>query len=221
MSKVLKQLQVYWNKLALRERVIVVVAMLAVAVMVWSELLYRPNSNNIKLVEQALTATDNKLASVQAEIKTAQAELKKDPDADNKTLLAAQIEEGSRLDKMLERTSIKIVSAQEMTALLKEMLVKQAGLAFVSLENRPAVPDFIDEANRQADSDDVITVFRHGVTLKVEGSYSDALAYMKTLELLPWRFFWEAVEIEADGYPKVLITLDVYTLGFRRGLLGV
>lgn len=221
MSKLKNQLLSYWNKLAKRERVIVIVATLAVVVMLWSELLYRPNSIKLKQAEQVLAATDKKILSVQAEMRVAQAELNKDPDADNKALLAAQIEEGKQLDKMLERTSIQIISAQEMTALLKEMLDKQPGLDFVSLENRPAVPDFIDNENQQAGLEDAITVFRHGVTLKVEGSYVDGLAYLKTLESLPWRFFWDAVEIEADDYPKVSITLDVYTLGFRRGLLGV
>jgi MSHA biogenesis protein MshJ len=44
---------------------------------------------------------------------------------------------------------------------------------------------------------------------------------MRKLEKLPWRFYWQGVEIETKKYPKNIITLEVYTLGFREGLIGV
>lgn len=221
MEKLFKQAKIYWNRLAARERIIVIVAMIAVSLMLWSELLYKPGSNKAGQIEKQINATNSKIQHVQSETRTLQAALKKDPDAENRRLLAEHIEEGKQLDTMLEKTSIQIISARDMTVLLKNMLAQHPGLEFISLENRPATPDFIDEASNQGGYEGAITVFRHGVTLKLEGGYHDVLLYLKTLENMPWRFFWEGIEIETIEYPITSITLDVYTLGFRRSLLGV
>ncbi len=216
-----KKLKMYWEKLAARERVIVIIATSAVVLMLWSEFLYRPNSIKAQLIEKKITQTNQKIVEQTAKMRGLQATLKKDPDADNKRLLAEYRLEAKALDATLEQASIQIISTQEMTALLRQMLEQQPGLKFVSLENSPAEADFIDEVSQQTEPGAAITVYRHGVTLVVEGSYHDALAYLTTLEDLPWRFFWQAIKLETLEYPTALITLKVYTLGFRKGLVGV
>ena len=98
----------------------------------------------------------------------------------------------------------------------------QTGLKFVSLKNKQAAPEFIESRGElEATVENVNTIYRHSVVLQMEGSYHDTLSYLKKLEQLPWRFFWQGVEIEASGYPNTLTTLDVYTRGFREGLVGV
>jgi MSHA biogenesis protein MshJ len=56
---------------------------------------------------------------------------------------------------------------------------------------------------------------RYRMQLQLEGSYLATLRYLRALENLPWKFFWEGVEYEVIEHPNARITLDLYTLGIR------
>jgi len=56
---------------------------------------------------------------------------------------------------------------------------------------------------------------RYRMQLQLEGSYLATLRYLRALEDLPWKFFWEGVEYEVIEYPTARITIDLYTLGIK------
>lgn len=224
MQKIIKELQKHWNKLSEREAVAVIIGLVAAVFILWNVLLYEPYRVHVRLLDADLEQTKGKIAGARAKLMLLQAELKKDPDSENKRLLAQYVEDGKRLDDELAKASVQVIDVRDMVVLLKEMLEQQSSLKFISLENRQAVPEFTEK--RQPDDaaasvDSAITIYRHSVVLKMEGSYSSTLSYLQALEKLPWQFFWQGVEIETESYPNALITLEVYTLGLREGLIGV
>lgn len=54
--------------------------------------------------------------------------------------------------------------------------------------------------------------WRHGLRLAFRGSYLDTLAYLQDLESLGWKFYWERFELNAENYPVVESSLEVFTL---------
>lgn len=56
---------------------------------------------------------------------------------------------------------------------------------------------------------------RYRMQLQLEGSYLATLRYLRALEDLPWKFFWEGVEYEVIEHPTARITIDLYTLGIK------
>lgn len=56
---------------------------------------------------------------------------------------------------------------------------------------------------------------RYRMQLQLEGSYLATLRYLRALENLPWKFFWEGVEYEVIEHPTARITIDLYTLGIK------
>jgi MSHA biogenesis protein MshJ len=56
------------------------------------------------------------------------------------------------------------------------------------------------------------TLYRHGVELSVEGSYADLLSYLQALEALPQQLLWGNLELKVEQYPRVVLTLRLYTL---------
>lgn len=216
--KLLKQ----WRKLSRRERVIATLAAVSVVVMIWNLAVYTPYQNDIRQLEQELQQTDTKIADMQAQFQQQLEMARHDPNHEARTQLAEQQAESDRLDKLLAQTSVQVIEPQAMAGLLRDMLEKQTALKFISLENRPAKPEFSEKLDPQdATHGDAITIYRHSVVLKLQGSYQNALAYLQQLESLPWRFYWQGIEIESKDYPDALITLEVYTLGFGKGLVGV
>ncbi|MDH3872354.1 MAG: hypothetical protein OEU44_09075, partial [Gammaproteobacteria bacterium] len=58
---------------------------------------------------------------------------------------------------------------------------------------------------------------RYELRLQLEGSYLATLRYLRALEALPWKFFWEELNFEVVEHPVAQVTLDIYTLGFLEG----
>ena len=224
MEQMIKKLQKQWNRLSQREALSVIAGLVAAVFILWSVVIYEPYKENARLLELDIAQTEGKIAGIRAKMLVFQEEMKKDPDSENKKRLAEYIEAGKQLDAELAKASVQIIDVRDMAALLKEMLEKQSNLKFVSLANKPAVPEFVentDQAGAAIKENNATTIYRHSVVLKMEGSYSSLLTYLQALENLQWQFFWQGIEIETESYPNAFITLEVYTLGLREGLIGV
>lgn len=222
MQQFIVKIEKYLDTLTRRDQVALAVIVFVTLMLVWYLLVYAPLSERSYSLKRDLQSKNNELVVVQAKIRALEASLNNDPDRENKAELERYTEDNKRLDQALMKTTSQIVSPQEMAELLERMLETQSGLKFVSLKNKAATPEFV-ESRKDGDEtmSNVSTIYRHSVVLQVEGSYHSALAYMKKLEELPWHFFWQKVEIETQKYPNALITLEVYTLGVREGLIGV
>jgi MSHA biogenesis protein MshJ len=59
------------------------------------------------------------------------------------------------------------------------------------------------------------------VHIVVSGTYLQAVAYLRDLEKLPRKVFWDELEIVVGDYPQAEISLTVYTLSHRKGWIGV
>jgi MSHA biogenesis protein MshJ len=58
---------------------------------------------------------------------------------------------------------------------------------------------------------------RYELRLQLEGGYLATLRYLRALEALPWKFFWEELDFEVREHPVAQVTLDIYTLGLLEG----
>jgi MSHA biogenesis protein MshJ len=64
-------------------------------------------------------------------------------------------------------------------------------------------------------------VYKHGIDLTLEGGYLDLLDYLARLEKLPWQMFWARTHIDATQYPRVQMTVTLYTLSLDEAWLVV
>ena len=55
----------------------------------------------------------------------------------------------------------------------------------------------------------------------VEGNYLDLLGYQSRLEKLPWRMFFARTSVNSVDYPKVLMTITLFTLSLEEAWLVV
>ena len=63
-------------------------------------------------------------------------------------------------------------------------------------------------------------LYRHGVEVVLRGTYFELVQYLEELEKLPARLLWGRVELLADPYPEVKLTVAVYTVTPQRSLLA-
>lgn len=144
-----------------------------------------------------------------------------DPDAPLRTELAQlreQFAEQSRRFEMVERS---LVPPEKIPALLESLLARSRGLQLKSLATLPPTP-FIDRkpaaVPAAASLPAMPNLFKHGVTIKIAGTYPDLTAYLTELENSPQRLIWGRLELTA-AYPVSEMTLTVYTLSLEKSWL--
>jgi MSHA biogenesis protein MshJ len=59
------------------------------------------------------------------------------------------------------------------------------------------------------------------VEITVAGSYADLTLYLDALEKLSWQMYWGKAEMRVEEYPRVTLTITLYTLSMEKTWLSV
>jgi MSHA biogenesis protein MshJ len=107
--------------------------------------------------------------------------------------LAAQLRAAQ---EALAEQSRALVAPSQMASLLEELLLRSLASEAVkgSAPNAGAV------------------LYRHGLELEVEGSWTDLQRYLESVEHAPKRLLWDRMELQAQRHPLVGMKLVLYTL---------
>ncbi|MGD2168279.1 MAG: hypothetical protein PVF63_09240, partial [Gammaproteobacteria bacterium] len=114
-----------------------------------------------------------------------------------------------------------LVDPAQMRLVVQELLRQQRGLQLVRTHNLPAAALLEPSENRDAEQSGESNLYLHGLVIELEGSYLELLAYLKSVEQLPWRIFFGRLDIESLDYPRMKIILELNTLSLEREWLGV
>ena len=214
------------DALSLRERLMVFVAVIFVAVYLVFALSIEPAQKREKMLAAQAQQQRNELQVLQQQVQVLGKRMA-DPDGASRTRrddLQVQI---AAIDDSLKSMQHSLVPAQRMNTLLQSMLARNPRLQLVSMrtlplstlvEKRAGAPEAA-AADKQALSEG--NVFKHGVEVRVAGSYADLYDYLQRLEKLPARMFWSRATLNAGDYPKVTLTVTIYTLSLDKAWLEV
>lgn len=203
--------------LSRRERIMVAVGLIAGPILVGNLLFIEPQAARQKLAKSEQERQRTQLGELQVQVQTLQQQLQNDPDSGRKAELAALQTDREALDRQLLDIGSALVRPQEMNALLEHLLVRHAGLRLLSLKTlapesltAPAVSGAPDALPLRRPR--VFDLYRHGVEIRLEGSYGELQAYVEQLEAAPQRIFWGELEYRVVDYPRAEMRLVVYTL---------
>jgi len=215
-----------YDALALRERWLVAVSVLAaIGVMGYGGLI-DPALKRARAAELRTLEQQTQLASLRARGTDVRASLESRDAAALAELasLRNQLSELSGRLVVMERT---LVPPQRMAGLLEDM-IGRTGLALISLRTLPVVSLEVGKARAdeslkagQKPSADTAGLFKHGIEIKLEGSYRDLVVYLERLEQSKLKLLWSSVTLSAEKHPKLVLTLTVYTLSLDRTWLIV
>jgi MSHA biogenesis protein MshJ len=170
---------------------------------------------NARMADQA-----NLMVAAEAQKRELAGALKEDPNAVMRARIDARQKEIAALDSQLTGLQRTLVAPDRMAGVLQELLGRSPQVTLLSLRNLPAAPLSEGSAAPDAQQPRSGHVYRHGVEIVVEGDYQDILAYVARIERQPWQVYWGRTVMAAE-YPKVLLTLTLYTLSLDRAWLVV
>jgi len=201
----LKPLLATVDNLSLKERLLVFVTGLMLLGSAWYLGLMQPldqqttrNRSEIKSLRERIEMYNQNLEVEVLQISSAGT-------GDRENLARIQ----GRLDEINERLGgyvAELIDAAQMSRVLQDLLKEQSTLRLIRVRN-------LSPEALSASADALNTTFyRHGLEIDFEGSYLACLEYLEEIEDLPWRFYWQLLDIEVLEYPRNRIRLEISTL---------
>ncbi len=218
MKERIEQLRQRIDTLSLRERGMLFLALVAVLYMLAQVALFAPLEAQQKRALERIGGLQKEIAAFDEQTQVILRRQSVDPDADNQRLQQQFAGQIAALDSQIAGAVQGLIAPQQMTRVLEEVILRQSGLRLVRIESLAARP-LIEAATGEVPVN--AGIWRHGVRLEFEGSYMNALAYVRELQSLPWTLYWDELEITMDKYPAARITIVVHTLSLNEGWIGV
>jgi MSHA biogenesis protein MshJ len=156
------------------------------------------------------------LRSVDEQMILIQTALADDPNADVNRRIEALNNRIEALDLEFATQMRELVPAQQMPAVIEQMLAQADRLKLLELTSIPPISVFSGDSEN-AD----LPLYQHGVKFVYEGSYTDILRYIEQAEGLPWQLYWRSLDYEVNEYPTATIELELFTLSTSRAFMGV
>jgi MSHA biogenesis protein MshJ len=210
--------QCRFDERSLRERALVVAALLAVVVFAADHMALAPLQNNWSAQRHHASVARQALQQRQSEV-AAQAAQAQAADLQQRRDLGTWRERVEQGDAALRQLGGNLVSANEMVAVLQAVIERSKGLKLRSLQSLSPTAVGSNAVLAISAKPAKGQLYRHGVEIAVEGSYADLLAYCSALETLPQHLLWGGMTLAADKHPQIVLTLRLYTLSVDRNWL--
>jgi MSHA biogenesis protein MshJ len=209
------------DALSLRERLLVFGAMLVVIGGAWEALLAAPLDAREVIASAKVESMRERIGQLDEALDVASHGIGDGMTGhlDRIRVLQQQV---ASADESVRIFTSDLVDPAEMRFVLEDLIRRQTGLKLVSVNNlagRPLIELEADGANAAASSGPKL--YRHGLVLVLEGSYLDCLAYLETVERLPWQLYWGSLVLETEQYPQSRITIELHTLSLEEDWIGV
>ena len=216
-----RQLQEKFAALQVREQALIAAAGAALVLVLCDQLLWSPlaRANSVRSARIGeLRSQQQNLLAQQAAVT---ARLRQDPDAELRASLDAVKARLAAQNQQLQEKTAGLIPPEKMAGVLHEVLKSRAALTLLELRNEPAVPAFKPQtAPAEGAESTSVSLYRHGMTLQLRGSYFEIVAYLQALEQLDWHFYWQELNYKVTTYPNAEVTLKVYTLSNRESWIG-
>jgi MSHA biogenesis protein MshJ len=215
MKQQLKQLATRIDALQLRERALLLLAGIAMVFVLVDTFGLQSTYRQQQQSMQEIDDLEQQLAALSARSQLLSGPQDNTPaqdDAQEHARLQAEIAE---LEARLQGQLGVLLQPEQAVRVLEQVLDPDQELKLTRVD---AVGRELNTTPEQDDGDtSVAGVGRYELRLQLEGSYLATLRYLRALEALPWKFFWEKLDFEVLEHPAAQVTLDIYTLGFLEG----
>jgi MSHA biogenesis protein MshJ len=222
MKAFLKRAATWLDALSSRERLLVFGASVGVLFLFVMMSSIDPSMARTRDARNRLAAATATQQALDAQKRELDATLRTHPDDALRARLAAADEAIGTLDRDIQTLGGGLASPARMHTIVRELVARTPRVTLASMRNLPPAPLEAaseiapGEAKKRVAADASGELYRHGIEVTVEGSWPDLVEYASHIEGLPVRVLWDRTRIDATGFPRVSMTLTLYTLSLER-----
>jgi len=231
MNKLWQNYSEKYIQLSVREQYLILVTGLVAAFFITFHVFIDPlliaNTNYDNEIKR-LTKSNHTLKSSMVEVEMA---LANDLNQATRTKIAQYQAKLAKVDAKLLTLTSELINPIQMRYALIDLLDLKKGVSLISFEQLGAEPLLsLKPPNKSADdltlssaqaSKTELNLYRHGMKVKLSGSYFQLQAYLAQLEQLSWKFFWQDFNFTLKEYPTSEVEIIIYSLSTKKEFVGV
>jgi len=225
MNKYYQQLSDYLKTLSLREKVLMLFVGIAVIYFAWDFTFFsaytkqnKAHQSEVNAVQEEAAEIDNQFAAITKKLVE-----QGHPNQALKKQIAEVTNDIAEVEEQLTDTFNSLVPPKEVTNFIRSLLLNNANIELISLNNEPVqVIDISSENNPTPDeSKDTAVLYQHATNIKLKADYVSLFNYLSKLEQSEWTLYWDQLEYKVENYPTAEVSLRVYTLSTDQHWLGL
>ncbi|VAX02465.1 MSHA biogenesis protein MshJ [hydrothermal vent metagenome] len=222
----IQQLAERFDALSLRERALVLLAVLVVMYMLWDAVLMSPEHVRQKQLVGQMYQLNERMVTVDTQLQTLTVSLG-DSEVHRQRQRIVELREALRgLASQQAALTVEFIRPQQMAGVLRDMLGVDGKLTLLKLESLGVQPLFPlpENENEPAAAAEKYAqpgIYKHGMQVIFEGDYFATLQYLQVLESMPWRFYWDELDYRVEDYPRARVSITIHTLSLEEGWIGV
>jgi MSHA biogenesis protein MshJ len=203
------------DSLGLRERVFLLLSLVAVLFLLVDSLVYQPALAEQRRTLDVIDNLQTRLAVLEHESRLVAEDGATDPLGWRKRRVTELETSLASLDDRIRDQLGILVDPRLAAPLLRDIIDQEQDLTLIELHTGLANLDPSLQRSLATDSASYLpaNLGRYELTLHLEGSYMATLRFLERLEALPWALFSEQLDLDVEQHPKARITLRLYTLG--------
>lgn len=218
-----------WAKLASRfdaysqrEKALLAVVAVGGIVMLGFTALIDPNLAKVRTAERLVAQQQNDASNVEALLQSVKVQLKLDPDAGRKAALEKLKAELLAVENAVRNLEGGLVAPEKMNTVLERLLAGNSRLRLLSLKSLAPV-NIADAGKAEGAKSPIggLGLYKHGVEVRLEGSYADLHAWLSQMESTEQKILWGDVRLQVVEHPRSVLSLTIFTLGTDKAWLAI
>jgi MSHA biogenesis protein MshJ len=218
----------YLSSRSQAEKAALLVISVLVIGMAYLSYVYDPLRGDISTFKNQVASANTQIINQQTSFAAKLAESQQDPEKFARDRLAAIARQRQVKEAEIANLAGKLITPNQMTAILSSVLGRQSGMALINFSNDEAKPLRLNLATAGVDAvaatlaeGEAGQIFEHGLTIVFEGDFFNTLRYLSFLEDISGSFFWDSVSFQQTEWPNAIVTLKIHTLSTEEGFIGV
>lgn len=203
------------NALSLRERALLLLAVLAVVFLVWDFAFLQPLGERRESVRNELQAVRERVQELTGNLQELAGSRSRDPNRELARERDSLAEEVRALETRLAERHAGVATPRESIAVLAGLLARRSGVEIVALENLEA------ERLMNSAGNPVPGLYVHRVRIIIESDFAGIGDYLQRTETLPKGVFWEALRLSVPDWPTNRVELTLFSISLNERWLGV
>lgn len=225
MKQRLEQLSTWIDSQSLRERALILFAIIFAVFLVWEKVLLDPLADQAQQFKVDVKKQNKELARIRDQQTLILKRAGENPDAqtleDIESLKAAM----NTVNERLQLMTVDLIDPAKMAQVLEDVLSRETDLKLIRVEAlspKPLSDAKSEDKNTNKRSKKALPgVYQHALQIEFQGSYLSTLNYMQELEKLSQQFYWGSIDFSVDEYPNATVIITIKTLSLNEAWIGV
>lgn len=219
-----------YEKVSARERKIILVTVLCLLSLIVYVLAIEPLIVEYKSLAVKSNSLQDKNRLIETQLKLTLERKYQDPNIQLGKDIERLENKSLALDEDIGRLTKALVAPKQMVQLLENVLKSDKKMKLISFVNLPKedvelvsdmTPSKINTEAKLNSSTSEGLIYKHAFEIEMKSTYDSMVSYLKRIDKLPWKIFWQDLRYEAGTYPYGVLKIKIYTLSTSKEVLGV